>query len=67
VKSRIQIRIKIELEKLLMLKMDQWGAVDAHIKTWRLKMLPWKISRPVVAYLHHFDKKQASDPDPDPH
>ncbi len=47
--------------------MDQWRAVMLTIKTWRLKMEPWRVSRPVIAVLHPFDKKQAPDPDPDRH
>jgi hypothetical protein len=30
--------------------MEQWSAVDAHenMEAWRLRMEPWRVSRPVV-------------------
>jgi hypothetical protein len=33
--------------------------------TYRLKVVPWRVCRPVVAYLPHFEEGQ--DPGPDPH
>ncbi len=37
--------------------------VEGRVWSWRLKMTPWRVSRPVVAEFHHFDEEQ----DPDPH
>ncbi len=33
------------------------------MESWRLKMEPWRVYRPVVADSHHFEEKL----DPDPH
>jgi hypothetical protein len=41
----------------------QYMTVEGRVWSWRLKMTPWRVSRPVVAEFHHFDEEQ----DPDPH
>jgi hypothetical protein len=34
------------------------------MEAWRLKKVPWKVYRPVVADYHNFDEEQDQDPDP---
>jgi hypothetical protein len=43
--------------------MKLWRALDPHSGGVEAQMEPWRVSRPVVADLHHFDEEQ--DPDPD--
>jgi hypothetical protein len=44
VKSWIRIRIQVKIQKLLRLKIEQWGAVDAHNEAWRLTMEAWRLT-----------------------
>jgi hypothetical protein len=60
VKSWIQIRIKVRIQKLSRLKIEPRTLTK---EAWRLKMEPWKVYRPVVAQSHYYDEDQ----DPDSH
>jgi hypothetical protein len=60
VKSWIQIRIKVRIQKLSRLKIEPWTLTK---EAWRLKMEPWRVYRPVVAQSHYYDEDQ----DPDSH
>jgi hypothetical protein len=62
VKSWIQIRIKVRIQKLSRLKIEPW-TLTKEAWSWRLKMEPWVVYRPVVAQSHYYDEDQ----DPDSH
>jgi hypothetical protein len=53
VKSWIQIRIKVKIQKLSRLKIEPWTLTK---EAWRLKMEPWRVYRPVVAQSHYYDE-----------
>jgi hypothetical protein len=59
------IRIRVKIQELFKRNRELWRAVDANSGGVRLKLEPYRVCRPVVAHLHHFDEEQ--DPDPDPH
>ncbi len=44
--------------------MELWSAVDAYNRGVEAQMKAWRVRRPVVADLYHFDEKQVLDPDP---
>jgi hypothetical protein len=45
-----------------MLEWSHGGPWTLIMEAWKLKMEPWRISRPLFADFHDFDEKQIPDP-----
>jgi hypothetical protein len=63
VKSWFRINIKTKIQETIGSKCSHSGPWTLIGEAWRIKMLPWRVCRPVVADSHNFDEQQ----DPDPH
>ncbi len=64
IKVECRARIQLKIPELWRLKMELWRAVDAYNRGMEAQMEAWRIRRPLVADLRHFDEKQVLDPDP---
>jgi hypothetical protein len=63
VKSWFRINFKTKIQEAIGSKWSHGRSWTLLMEAWRVKMMPWRVYRPVVADSHNFDEQQ----DPDPH